>query len=503
MINEDLMGQFERASEKFFHKVIIETLEKRVTYGELWERAKLVGGALQALGVSKGDCVGVCLANSMELVEIHLGINMIGAIRLPLNPRYTYPELKYILENSRAKILFTERSVLNYLKEIPSLKSLTQIVAVDGYDQKFDNIALYQDLLSKNAAVDSRITIAPNDTIMICYTSGTTGKPKGAMLTSQNLLSNIRALVKLWEWTDQDRLLLTLPLFHMHGLGVCLHGILITGSCMELCTSFDAGEVLEKFDEGDVTLFMGVPTMYYRMLRVENAERFDLKGVRLLVSGSAPLDKTTFHDFKNKFGHEILERYGTTETAMISSNSYQGKRKPGSAGHPLSGIQIKIVDEKENSLDQGGVGEVMINGPNVCKGYLNNPAETEKNFRNGWYHTGDLGRLDDDGYLFLMGRSKDLIISGGFNIYPTEVEEVLNSHPRIKESAVVGRIDPDLGETVLAFIVSDDKKIEEKELVDWCRKYMTGYKIPKQVMVLDELPRNSMGKVDKKMLRVR
>jgi malonyl-CoA/methylmalonyl-CoA synthetase len=349
------------------------------------------------------------------------------------------------------------------------------------------------------------------DVAMLCYTSGTTGRPKGAMITHENLISNMEALHEAWQWSDRDVLLHALPLFHIHGLVVALHGALNAGATVIMMESFDAERVSKALEILPCTLFMGVPTQYQRITACWEAsgQSPDLSRMRLFVSGSAPLPDDLFTRFRQQTGHTILERYGMTETGMIASNPYDvSSRKAGSVGYPLRSVSLRVMDEKGAQQQDGQVGEVQLKGPNVFKGYWKAPEKTADSFDNGWFKTGDLGYLDpEDGpRLYLKGRAKELIISGGFNVYPREVEEVLLNHPDVEEAAVYGLPDDDLGERVAAAVVlapaarpTDEELIASlrEQLTAHLREQLTAYKCPKEIRFLDRLPRNAMGKVQK------
>jgi malonyl-CoA/methylmalonyl-CoA synthetase len=344
---------------------------------------------------------------------------------------------------------------------------------------------------------------------MICYTSGTTGRPKGAMITHGNLIQNMNALNEAWQWRSGDVLLHALPLFHIHGLIVALHGALNAGSSVVMLSRFDAAQVSERLDRAGCTLFMGVPTMYGRLADLWEDEGVPpgLSGLRVLVSGSAPLAPRFFHRFREMTGHAILERYGMTETGILTSNPLDPReRAAGSVGFPLQGVSVRIkrIGNDTDGSDDGG--EVQVMGANVFKGYWNAPEKTAASFDGEWFRTGDLGRLDPDDRqrLYLQGRAKDLIITGGLNVYPRELEELLESRPDVKEAAVLGLEDAEWGERVVAVVVPEGAgPIDEKEMMDYLSVHIAPYKRPKKIIVHDRLPRNSMGKVLKPDLKKR
>jgi malonyl-CoA/methylmalonyl-CoA synthetase len=340
---------------------------------------------------------------------------------------------------------------------------------------------------------------------VIAYTSGTTGKAKGALLLHRNLTANIMAVITAWHWTAQDRLLLTLPLFHAHGLMVGMHGTLFTGGSVVLRTKFDASEVLATFkDDPSISLFFGVPTMYTRLLAEAARQGVPAHKLRLFVSGSAPLSAQVFADFERIFGQQILERYGMTETIMNLTNPYEGERRAGTVGSPFPGQEARIVDSRTRQiLPSGEIGEIEVRGPNVFAGYWNRPDATAEAFStDGWFRTGDLGWYSSDGYFTITGRARELIISGGYNIYPREVEDVLMMHPTIAEVAVLGRPDPEMGEQVVAFIVPNaDQTPSAADIIAFCREHLASYKKPRQIIFVEALPRNALGKVQKHVLK--
>jgi malonyl-CoA/methylmalonyl-CoA synthetase len=341
------------------------------------------------------------------------------------------------------------------------------------------------------------------DLAVIAYTSGTTGRSKGAMLLHRNLVANAEAVCEAWRWTGEDTLLLTLPLFHSHGLMVGAHGTFLTGAGAELHRKFDATAAYDALLDGRVTMFFGVPTMYTRLLREARARDERPRPIRLYVSGSAPLSPQAFDEFEQRFGERILERYGMTETIMNLTNPYEGERRPGTVGRPFPGQEARVVDvETREPLAEGEIGEIEVRGPNVFPGYWNSPDATEESFdAEGWFATGDLGSVGEDGYFTISGRAKELIISGGFNVYPREVEDVIEGCPGVSEVAVVGLPDPEFGESVVAVVVPEDPGLTAEKVTSFCREELAGYKKPREVVFVDDLPRNALGKVLKHRIR--
>lgn len=452
---------------------------------------------LRAAGVERGDRVALFLENSPAFVTAYLGAHMIGAIVVLVNTLYRQTELRHILNDSAAKVVIVgDQAHADLLQQAdaPGAVIFTSDVALEGAGE----------------APDWTLAPAPGDIALIGYTSGTTGRSKGAMLTHANLMANSAAVSRAWRWTEHDRLLLTLPLFHIHGLGVGLNGTLFTMSTVDLRRGFDAADVLNTLARGETTMFFGVPTMYTRLIvearrRQSTGTPVRVDGMRLFVSGSAPLSPQTFAEFEELFGHRILERYGMTETIMNLTNPYDSERRPGTVGMPFPGQEARIVDVRTRQpLPDGEIGEIQVRGPNVFAGYWRNPQATAEAFdADGWFNTGDLGWRSADGYFTITGRARELIISGGYNIYPREVEEVLQEHPAVAEAAVVGLPDAEFGEQVVAVVAPAAPVTDglEQELIDWCRTRLASYKKPRRVVFVSSLPRNALGKVQKHVVQ--
>jgi malonyl-CoA/methylmalonyl-CoA synthetase len=498
----NLVDLFQTALKEHAGKPAIHFEGRTVTFGDIDAHSNRIAHLFRRIGLERGDRVALYLNNSLELVATYLANLKLGLITVPMNTQYRDSEILHIVGDATPRLILADHAqapILEPLRE--QLRSVERVLLAEdlaGVDEPSD---------------DLRVRVDGDDLAAIMYTSGTTGRSKGAMLTHNNLASNITALVSAWHWTEDDSLLLALPLFHMHGLGVCLHGMLTTGCTVVLHRRFDAALALDELMHGQVTLFMGVPTMYVRLIEETTKRgpaRVELPRMRLFVSGSAPLSVETFQDFERIFGHQLLERYGMTETAMNLSNLYADPRIPGTVGVPLPGISARISDENGNRLPDGEIGEVLIRGPNVFRGYWNAPDKTADAFivddqGERWFRTGDLGKRDPaNGYFTLVGRKHDLIICGGFNIYPREVEELLCKHPAVLEAAVVGAHDAALGEIPVAYVVRrTGQNVTAQEIADYAQQHLARYKVPRRITFLDELPRNAMGKIDKKRLEGR
>lgn len=468
-----------------------------ISYRSAHERIASTAGKLRNHGVVPGDRIALYVGNSPDFVTTYLGILWLGAIVVPVNTRYRERELRHMLNDAGARFLVTDPGGAMEARKVAETTGSVQRVLKLGED---DDLGMS----TASPPLQEPVPLRPEDPAVIGYTSGTTGRSKGAIMTHGNYCSNSAAVTDAWEWTSDDHLLLVLPLFHTHGLAVGLHGTILRGSTITLTRGFDAASVLMELSRGRVTMFFGVPTMYTRLLAEARTRTERPRGVRLLVSGSAPLSPQILEEVENVFGIRILERYGMTETVMNLGNPFAGVRKAGSVGVPFGGIEARIADAVTDlPVEDGTMGEIQLRGPNISPGYWNDDAATAEVWTaDGWFRTGDLGYRDSDGYFFLTGRAKELIISGGFNVYPREVEEVLESHPAVTQAAVLGMPDPDLGEKVVAAVVVR-AAVPPHELQQFCRERLASFKKPRDIHVFDSLPRNALGKVQKHVLKER
>jgi malonyl-CoA/methylmalonyl-CoA synthetase len=458
-----------------------------------------MANALLEMGVGKGDRVILYLPKSLGSIMVHLALQKIGAIAVPLNPGFKRSEMDYLCEDTEAKLVVAGPEQEAIIREIDP-----RLTAVVIHTER-----AYQDLDFFRSASDTvpPVGIEPEDVGLIIYTSGTTGKPKGALLTHRNLVHDARNIINIWEITESDVLCHALPLFHVHGLCFALHTALMAGSHVLLLDSFSPEEVIEVLAkrEGEYacTVFMGVPAMYSKLVDSLGEKGLDFKHIRLWASGSAPLLVKDFERVERVFGKEPVEREGMSETGMNFSNPLKGVRKPGSIGLPLPELQVRIVDP-ETFLDvvPGQTGEIWIKGPAVTPGYWRKPDETAKAFEKGWFRTGDLGRVDEDGYYYLTDRLKHIIISGGENISPKEVETIINQVEGVVESSVVGVPDEKWGEKVAAAVVTKPgAQVNAEEIERFCREHLHNWKCPKEIVFRKELPKNRMGKVLKEELK--
>ena len=466
-----------------------------VTYRELdSETAKLANG-LKELGLSEGDRVTVQVDKCIEMVYLYLACVRSNIIFHPLNPAYKEKELSYFLDDAKPSLFISNEETISSISDLSLEHSIDHLFVLNN-----DGSGNFSDI---STSEDNYITVAcsDDDIAALLYSSGTTGKPKGIMLSHGNISSNAESLVKAWGFQKSDCLLHALPIYHVHGLFVALGCVFMTGAKLKWLESFDADVVLKSIPE--CTVMMGVPTYYTRLLKRDLLDSKLTEGIRLFISGSAPLLEETFNEFNQRTNHQILERYGMTETNMNTSNPLKGNRKPGTVGLPLEDVQVRVVDEENNVLSQGEIGNLQIKGPNVFKGYWEMPEKTKEDFsKDGFFNTGDKGLIDEGGYVSIIGRSKDMIISGGLNVYPKEIESLIDKIDGVLESAVIGLSDEDLGEKVVAVIVSEESKtLDEKKVISEIKDQLAGFKAPKEVKFIDQLPRNAMGKVQKNILR--
>ena len=469
-----------------------------LSYRDLEHGSRRYAATLAALGVAPGDRVAMQVDKSAEALVLYVACLRMGAVLLPLNTAYTARELEYFLADARPRVMVVrpaDHAALEPLAHAAGCHRTESLgTAGDG------SLAALAE--GRPARFEFPAGLAPTALAALLYTSGTTGRSKGAMLTRGNLASNAAALVDCWRFTERDVLLHALPLFHVHGLFISVNTVLAAGASVLLLDRFDARDVLARLPT--VSVLMGVPTFYTRLLAEPRLDRATTAGVRLFVSGSAPLLADTHREFAARTGHTILERYGMTETLVNASNPYDAPRLPGSVGLPLAGIEIRATGTDAGAgAGPGAVGMLEVRGPNVCAGYWNDAAKTAEAFTpDGFFVTGDLGAIDAAGYVHIVGRAKDLVISGGYNVYPKEVEQQLDALPGVVESAVVGIPHPDLGEGVTAIVVrAPGATLTEAEALAALQTCLARYKLPRRVLFVDELPRNSMGKVQKALLR--
>jgi malonyl-CoA/methylmalonyl-CoA synthetase len=476
--------------------VLIRPDDSEVTGEQLFALSGQIANVLLDAGVEPGHRVAMQCEKSIEALALYLACLRVGSLFLPLNTAYMPAEMDYFVGDAEPTIVVSSIQAADQLAPICANHNATLFTLGENSDGTLMDAA-------RVAGTDCLIAErGPDDLAVILYTSGTTGRSKGAMLSHKNLLSNAESLSEAWRFTSEDRLLHALPIFHAHGLFVAINVSLSVGASMIFLPKFDINVVMDKI--GSATTMMGVPTFYTRMLADERCNSKNLSHMRLFVSGSAPLLAETHREFEAKTGQRILERYGMTETTMNSSNPYDGDRRAGTVGFPLPNIELRVVDpETGDELPKGDIGSLEVRGPNVFQGYWRMPEKTAEDFRDdGFFITGDIAKFDEDGYITIIGRSKDLVISGGYNVYPKEVETEIDDLDGVNESAVIGVPHPDFGEAVLAVVVpTSDVKLVADQITLPLQKRLAKFKCPKKVVFINALPRNTMGKVQKNELR--
>jgi malonyl-CoA/methylmalonyl-CoA synthetase len=466
------------------------------SWRDLERGTAMIANLLASLKLEQGARIAVQVEKSVEAMMLYLATLRAGYVFLPLNTAYQKAEIEYFVGNAEPAVVVCTPANFGWVSKI-AFQAGTQHVYTLGDDRTGS-------LLERAARQSDRHAVAAkqdDDLAAIIYTSGTTGRSKGAMLTHGNLRSNAEVLKTYWGWREGDVLIHALPIFHVHGLFVAIHGALLNGSKMLWFAKFDPKKVIERMPEA--TVFMGVPTLYVRMLAEPTLDRAAARNMRLFISGSAPLLLETFNAWQERTGHTILERYGMSETIMLTSNPYEGERRGGTVGFPLPGVGLRVRDEQGHDVPAGEIGGIQVKGPGVFKGYWRMPEKTREEFTaDGWFRTGDVGRIDERGYVTIVGRSKDLIISGGYNVYPAEIEGYINDMPGVAESAVIGVPHADFGEVGVAVVVArPGARLDPEELVGTLKSQLANFKIPKRCFVVPELPRNTMGKVQKNVLR--
>jgi malonyl-CoA/methylmalonyl-CoA synthetase len=488
---------------KDFDGIAVESADtpapRYYTWRDLERGSAMIANLLGSLELPAGARVAVQTDKSVEALMLYLAVLRAGYVYLPLNNAYQASELEYFIGNAEPSVFVCTPQAFPWLSKL-AFQAGTKNVFTLGDERQGSLLERAVQMSDRHQVVER----AADDLAAILYTSGTTGRSKGAMLTHGNLLSNARTLKDYWGWTDGDVLIHALPIFHVHGLFVAIHGALLNGSKMIWFSKFDPKATVARF--ADATVFMGVPTLYVRMLGEPALTREACSHMRLFIAGSAPLQVETFDDWRTRTGHTIVERYGMSETVMLTSNPYHaqhGERLRGTVGYALPGVQVRVRDDKGNAMPAGEIGGIEVKGPNVFKGYWRMPEKTAEEFTDdGFFKTGDVGHVGADGRVTIVGRSKDLIISGGYNVYPAEIEGYLNELPGVAESAVIGVPHPDFGEAVLAVVVGKPgATLDGAALAGALKGRIANFKVPKRVFVVDALPRNQMGKVQKNLLR--
>ncbi len=502
MSNGNLFAALRGAFPADLDAVAIEAADtpapQHYTWRDLERATAMMANLLESLQLPPASRIAVQTEKSVEALMLYLAVLRAGHVFLPLNTAYQAAEIEYFIGNAGPAVVVCAGKNFGWVSKLAFKAGTKHVFTLND-----DRTGTLLDRAVFHGDSHTPARRAADDLAAILYTSGTTGRSKGAMLTHGNLLSNARVLKDCWGWQAGDVLIHALPIFHVHGLFVASHGALLNGSPMIWFSKFDPRACIARFPQA--TVFMGVPTLYVRMLGEAALTREACAHMRLFVSGSAPLLAETFTAWQQRTGHTLLERYGMSETVMLTSNPYRPEsgRRAGTVGFPLPGVGVRVHDDKGTPLPAGEIGGIEVKGPNVFKGYWRMPEKTADEFTTDlWFKTGDVGKIDSDGYVTIVGRSKDLIISGGYNVYPAEIEGYLNDMPGVAESAVVGVPHPDFGEGVVAVVVAKPgAALDGTALIAALKTQIANFKVPKFLFVVPELPRNAMGKVQKNLLR--
>jgi long-chain acyl-CoA synthetase len=490
--------------------------DQSTTYQHLDAAVTKFASGLEKLGVKQGDHIALLLGNSPYFVIGMYGALRLGATVIPINPIYTADEISYIINNGDVNTVIALDLLLPLIDKMnPLLTNVEQYIICDTpkeNDQIFpvESLSVYPKLKSFTSVLESgqldfqEPELNDDDVAVILYTSGTTGKPKGAMLTHKNLYSNAKDVSDYLKMSETDRVITVLPMFHVFCLTVSLNAPLMNGATLVIVPRFSPKEVFALVKNYEATVFAGVPTMYNFLLQIPDSDPADLQSLRLCISGGASMPVALLKNFEKKFNVAISEGYGLSEASPVTCfNPLDRERKPGSIGTSIVNVENKVVDELGVELPVGEVGELIVRGPNVMKGYYKMTEDTEATIRDGWLYTGDLAKMDEEGYFYIVDRKKDMIIVGGYNVYPREVEEVLYSHPEIVEVAVLGVPDLNLGEAIKCYVVSKNPDLTEGELLAYCSEHLAKYKIPSTIEFLEELPKNTTGKILRRALKAK
>jgi long-chain acyl-CoA synthetase len=497
-----LNANLERSAASHPETVAFQYLNQNTTYREFFQAARNVAHNLMNLGIQKGDRVALLSGNSPEFIISYYGIVLAGAAIVPINPIYTPHEIQFILQNSEAKAAVVVAPLLPAFQALKAGLPDLQRIFVLGETEENEWVSPFSHLLAPAVEVQgSKPEVTEDDVAIILYTSGTTGAPKGAMLTHGNLTSNANSIAEYLQMGQQDRTVAVLPMFHVFCMTVCMNAPIALASTIIIISRFSPADVIRTIRETKATIFAGVPTMYNFMMLYPEAKPEDLETLRICISGGSALPVALLHSFEAKFNKPISEGYGLSEASPVTAFNPAEGGKPGSIGCSIPGVENRVVDEEDNEVPWGEVGELIIRGPNVMKGYLNMPEDTAITLRNGWLHTGDMATMDEDGYIYIVDRKKDVIIVGGYNVYPREVEEVLYNHPDIIEAAVIGVPDENFGEAVHAYVVRRNETLKEEALIEDCRRELAKYKVPHKIVFLEELPKNTTGKILRRSLK--
>jgi long-chain acyl-CoA synthetase len=503
----NLAVALQESARLYPNKTAVILDQQKISYGELNAAANQVANSLRSLGVHRGDKVALMLPNVPQFPVIYYGILKLGATVVPLNVLFRAGEVQYHLEDSDAVAFFVWEGLAEEARRgFAQVETCRHMVVVNspGSDYLPEGAFSY-DALSAVASSHCDLTwTMPDDTAVLLYTAGTTGRPKGAELTHFNMFHNASFCAdRLFGITSEDVGLACLPLFHSFGQTCVMNALIYAGGTICMMPKFEPDRVLEAIEREAVTYFAGVPTMYFYLLHYPDASRFNVSSLRLCIAGGAAMPVSVMKEFEQRYGTIVLEGYGLSETSPVATfNVRERERKPGSIGLPIWGTEMQIVDDADRPVPFGGEGEIVIRGPNVMKGYYKRPEATAEVMRNGWFHTGDIARVDEEGYFYIVDRKKDMINRGGLNVYPREVEEVLYGHPAVAEAAVIGVPDEALGEEVKAVIVlKPNQSAQASEIISYCKERIASFKYPRTVEFRDSLPKGPNGRILKRELR--
>ncbi|MCM3690263.1 fatty acid--CoA ligase family protein [Neobacillus niacini] len=510
----NLSSKLQETARESASKTAYYFMGQGTTYAELDGAITKFASGLEKLGVKQGNHIALLLGNSPHFIIGLYGALRLGATVIPVNPIYTPDEIGYIVNNGDVKLVVAlDMAILLAEKVHPLLPKVENFIFCETSDNgiakhNIESLTLYPKMKSfTNVVASGDLSfegpdLQDDDTAIILYTSGTTGKPKGAMLTHKNLFSNASDVGDYLRMNNQDRVITTLPMFHVFCLTVALNAPLLSGATLLIAPRFSPKEIFDLAREYEATVFAGVPTMYNFLFQYPEANPEDFKTLRLCISGGASLPVALLNNFEKKFNVTVSEGYGLSEASPVTCfNPLDRPRKAGSIGTSILHVENKIVNELGEELPVGEVGELIVSGPNVMKGYYKMPEETAAALRDGWLYTGDLARMDDEGYFYIVDRKKDLIIVGGYNVYPREVEEVLYNHPDVVEVAVLGEPDSEFGESVKCYVVSKNPNTTEEQFLEYCREHLAKYKVPSSIEFLEELPKNTTGKILRRALK--
>ncbi|MEH7225757.1 fatty acid--CoA ligase family protein [Bacillus sp. JJ1566] len=510
----NLSTRLRETAKRYFDKPAYIFQENVSTYAELDGAVTKFASGLEKLGIQKGDHIALVLGNTPHFVIGFYGALRVGATVIPINPIYTPDEIGYIVNNGDVKAVITLDLLVPLFEKmnehLPKVEHLIVCETPEGANGGVDvsKLSIYPKMKSFAKLVGSGElsfvgpTLEDEDIAVILYTSGTTGKPKGAMLTHMNLYSNARDVADYLKISEQDRVITTLPMFHVFCLTVALNAPLMSGGTLLIVPKFSPKEIFKIAKDHEATVFAGVPTMYNFLLQYPDGNPEDLNSLRLCISGGAAMPVALLQGFEQKFDVLVSEGYGLSEASPVTCfNPLDRPRKPGSIGTNIVNVENNVVDENGDEVPVGQVGELIVRGPNVMKGYYKMPEESDATIRNGWLYTGDLAKMDEEGYFYIVDRKKDMVIVGGYNVYPREVEEVLYTHPEVVEAAVVGVPDPNQGEAVHCYVVKKDVGLTEEDLIAFCREHLAKYKLPSKIEFIEELPKNTTGKILRRALR--